>query len=86
MPCQFKREAKKLGYLDQVDTVLKQKNSKTPMGKNTDTIQANQKIDLPLWLAVALARRELIELRSPAYMTKKYFDQLKAGSEVVSMR
>ena len=43
-------------------------------------------MDLPLWLALALAKRELIELRNPKYMGQSFFDQLKAGSEVVSMK
>ena len=39
-----------------------------------------------MWLAVSLAQREIVELRNPKYMSKNYFNTLKAGSEVVSMR
>ena len=38
VPCQFKKDARGLGYLDQVDTALKQKNSKQPLAANKGTI------------------------------------------------
>lgn len=41
---------------------------------------------MPLWLAVALAQRELVELRNPKFMSMSYFAQLKAGADVVTMR
>lgn len=53
---------------------------------NLDTLKANTKVDLPLWLALALAKREIIELRNPKYLGQSFFDQLKAGCEVVSMK
>lgn len=43
-------------------------------------------MDLPLWLGLALARRGIIELKNPKYLGKSFFDALKAGSEVVSMK
>jgi hypothetical protein len=50
------------------------------------TLMAGSKVDIPLWLAIHLARRSVIELRNPIYLTKKYFDSLKASAEVVTMR
>ena len=41
---------------------------------------------MPLWLAVSLAQRELVELQSPKFMSKAYYAQLKAGPDVVTMR
>ncbi len=43
-------------------------------------------MDVPLWLAMRLAQRELVELRLPKFMNNNYYAQLKAGSEVVTMR
>lgn len=54
--------------------------------QNLDTLKAGNKVDLPLWMALALAKRDIVELKSPKYLTEGFFDTLKAGSEVVSMR
>ena len=43
-------------------------------------------MELQLWLAIALAQREIVDLLPPRYMTQQYFNTLKAGSEVVTMR
>ena len=50
------------------------------------TLLAGSKVDIPLWLAIHLARRSVIELKNPIYLSKKYFDSLKASSEVLTMR
>ena len=49
-------------------------------------LPAGAKVDVPLWLAMRLAQRELVELRLPKFMNNNYYAQLKAGSEVVTMR
>ena len=49
-------------------------------------LRAGTKIDLPLWLAVSLAQRDLCEIRTPTYLNSKYQEILKAGPEVVNMR
>lgn len=48
-------------------------------------IEEGTKVDLPLWLAMALAQREIVELKNPSYLTQKYYNTLKAGSEVVTL-
>jgi hypothetical protein len=49
-------------------------------------LPAGAKVDIPLWLAMRLAQREIVELRLPKFMNNNYYAQLKAGSEVVTMR
>ena len=43
-------------------------------------------MDIPLWLSVSLAQRELVELRNPKFMSKAFYNQLKAGADVVTLR
>ena len=43
-------------------------------------------MDIPLWLAMSLAQREIVDLSNPKFMSRQYFSQLKAGAEVVTMR
>ena len=50
-----------------------------------ETLKAGTKVQLPLWLGVALSRRELVDILPPTYMTQQYFNTLKAGSEVVTL-
>jgi hypothetical protein len=39
-----------------------------------------------LWLGIQLALRDIVELKNPKILSKEFFAQLKAGSEVVTMR
>ncbi len=50
------------------------------------SLPAGAKVDVPVWLAIKLAQREFVELRNPKFMSTNYYSQLKAGSEVVTMR
>ncbi len=50
------------------------------------SLPAGTKVDVPVWLAIKLAQREFVELRNPKFMSINYYAQLKAGSEVVTMR
>ena len=43
-------------------------------------------VDIPIWLAVSLATREIVDLKNPKFMTQNYYAQLKAGADVVTMR
>ena len=43
-------------------------------------------MDIPLWLAMSLAQREIVDLSNPKFMSRQYFSQLKAGADVVTMR
>ena len=49
-------------------------------------IRAGHKLNLPLWLAADLANRDVVEFRNPSYMTEKFIQALKAGSEVMNVR
>jgi len=40
---------------------------------------------LPVWLATIMSTRGIVDLMKPLYLTPKYFKQLKAGADVVSM-
>lgn len=88
VPCTFKYAARGLGYLDHLDTNLATTGAANShkKGQLDETLAANSRVDIPLWLAVALAQRELVELRNPKFMSKNYYNTLKAGSDVVSLR
>jgi len=51
-----------------------------------EVLPAGTKLELPLWLGIALARREIAEIKNPKYMSKQYYNTLSADSEVVTMR
>lgn len=44
------------------------------------------KVELPFYLAIALFQREIADIQLPKYMSREYFNTLKAGSDVVTMR
>ena len=47
---------------------------------------AGTKVDIPIWLGVALARRDVCDIKIPQYLSEKYLNLIKSGSEVVNMR
>ena len=53
------------------------------MGK---VLIAGTKVDVPVWLGKALADREIVELKKPLFLTTKYFNTVRAGAEVVTMK
>ena len=50
------------------------------------TIKKGSKLELPLWLSIALAQRDIVEIRTPQYLTEKYINNIEAGAEVVNFR
>ena len=42
-------------------------------------------MDLPVWLATLMSTRGIVDLMKPLFLTQKYFKQLKADADVVSM-
>ena len=42
-------------------------------------------MDLPAWLGIAMARRDIVDLLKPLYLTEKFFNQVKASADVVTM-
>jgi ribosomal protein L16 Arg81 hydroxylase len=86
IPCIMKEDAKNLGYLDSLDQKTKTMQKKTNKYHQKGDLKANAKLELPLWLGIALAQRDICELRNPQYLTDKYLDILNAGEDVVNFR
>eukprot|EP00347_Sterkiella_histriomuscorum_P003072 403365697 len=100
-PTQFVLDAKGLGYLDHLDQINPNSvnaNRASSSAQNmlikqqklrqlqNEVLKAGSRVELPLWLAIALAQRDIVDLLPPRYMTQQYFNTLQAGAEVVSMR
>ncbi len=71
VPCTFKHECKGLGYLDQLEaaTMNPQATALRKSKGKFGSLPANARLDIPLWLAVALAQRDIVELRNPKYLS-----------------
>ena len=50
------------------------------------TVKKESKLELPLWLSIVLAQRDIVEIRTPQYLTEKYIANVRADSEVVNFR
>ncbi|CDW84865.1 UNKNOWN [Stylonychia lemnae] len=100
-PTIFLQDAKGLAYLNHLDQInpnssnaIRASSSAQSMlakqqqlrNLRTEVLKAETKVELPLWLGIALAQRDIVNLLPPKYMTKQYFNTLNAGSEVVTMR
>jgi hypothetical protein len=96
IPTKFLIEAKALGFLDTVEENIRKKqqknstlflllNSIIDMSKINKSIPINSTLDLPIWLSLALAQRDIVEIKNPKYLSLKYYNSLKAGPEVVTM-
>ena len=48
-------------------------------------LPANSKLELPLWIGVAMSQRNVVELKKPPYLTQNFFNSLAAGASVVTM-
>ena len=48
-------------------------------------LPANSKLELPLWIGVAMSQRNVVELKKPPYLTQNFFNSLSAGPSVVTM-
>ena len=48
-------------------------------------LPANSKLELPLWIGVAMSQRNVVELKKPPYLTQNFFNSLSAGASVVTM-
>ena len=56
------------------------------MSTDSATLHAGSKVEVPLWLAMDLAERDVVQIGSPSYLNEKYRNLLKAGAEVVNFR
>ena len=85
IPCEFKDDAHNLEYLDHLDSKVSAEHKKRQQ-EHSGTLKKGTKVDLPLWLGIALAERGMCNVYNPVYLTEKYLNLLKAGSEVVNLR
>lgn len=91
VPCSFKHNAKGLGYLNLMDSLAsstlthKQQRCQLQYAKDL-TLEAGIRIQLPMWLALRLVERELVEALTPKFIGKEFIALLKAGCVNVTMR
>ena len=93
MRATFKDDAKNLGYLAGIDqqnthVALDANHKKFGVNKTlheTD-LNAQSMVELPLWLALPLAQRDIADLRPPEYLGDKYVQALQAGPEILNFR
>ena len=83
MPCRFKEDAKNLAWLDLLDAG---NGKKVKRVGNDGTLEANSKVDIPLWLAISLAQRDVVEMKNPLFLSENYLNLIKSGAEVVNFR
>ena len=69
--CTFLTDAQECAYLDPSSL--------------EDDIKAGSEVDLPLWLATSLIRRDDVNVRIPQYFTKRFSRMLKAGPSSVTL-
>lgn len=53
---------------------------------NDGILIAGTKVDIPLWLGISLAQRDVVEMKNPLYLGEKYLNLIKSGAEVVNFR
>ena len=85
VPCTFKSDVKKLAHLDMMahNAAI---NKQTITAQDQGTLKAKTKVDLPLALAVALARIDLVTISPPVYLSDKFMSLFKVDPQVVNLR
>ncbi len=81
VPTVFKFDSAGLGHLAQIGKTKGEKQHR----QVAQLVKQDTKMDLPLWLAIVMSTRGIVDLMKPLYLTPKYFQKLKAGADVVSM-
>ena len=56
------------------------------MSNYDQDLAADTQVELPLWLAVHLAQRDICELQMPSYLNEKFRKAMLAGSEIINLR
>ena len=46
-------------------------------------LPAHSKLELPLWIGIAMSQRNIVELKKPPFLTTQFFNTLQAGADVV---
>ena len=76
--------------IDQQNSHVSIDNGKKKFGaKDVATeqdITADSQVEIPLWLALPLAERDIVDLRPPEYIGDKYLQNLQAGPEILNFR
>ncbi len=71
VPVEFLMDCKGLAHLDQINnvaaTAVQQKAAKN---KTKDKVLlAKSKLELPLWIGIAMSQRNIVELKKPPFLT-----------------
>ena len=76
VPVEFKQDARGLAHFDQATSVAASKAQISKMKEQTkdDVLKTGQKIDLPAWLGIELAKRGVVELKKPSFLTQAFFN------------
>ena len=68
VPVVFKTDAKNLAHLEGVAGGAPGKK-KIGNGGVGSTLKSGTKVEIPMWLGIALAQRDICELRNPKYLS-----------------
>ena len=60
--------------------------TKFALGTNPIDMPAGARCDLPLGIALSLAKRDIVDLKNPDYLTSKFFDSLRADSTCINFK
>ena len=86
MPCITRKDAHNVAYLSHLNdfaATRDQKKAAKEQSRNK-VLPEGTKLELPLWLGVALQRRSVLSLQKPVYLTEKFFNQVRASADVVT--
>ena len=71
IPCTMLKDARGLAHLDQLNnaavTDSAQRDAKARQAKMV--LPKDKTVDMPMWLGVALARRDFVEIKKPPFLT-----------------
>lgn len=72
IPCTFRLDAIGLGHLD--------------ASVEGEDLPAQTRIELPLWLASVLSKKQMTDLHLPKHFERKMRDEILAGAEHINFR
>ena len=76
MPCITRKAAHNVAYLSHLNDFAATKDQKKAAKEQSrnKVLPEGTKLELPLWLGVALQRRSVLSLQKPVYLTEKFFN------------
>ncbi|TNV76470.1 hypothetical protein FGO68_gene6320 [Halteria grandinella] len=90
IPCTFKFNGDILGVLAKPDSQQSSANSQRQRQiyriEQTLASKVGFKADVPLWLGIQMAQRDLMEIQSPKLLRNQFLNQLRADSDIVTIR